>query len=648
MKKAQIGLILFLAFWLCNSYAQEYTGNNPDVLQVNKLHKNDQFFKALEICNRAINLAGKKNDTQNLALFTSLKGFIYLDTINQDSALMFFDFSFRKGLSVMDYHSIYYSLYGLGKYYYRNSNFTLSNKYFYLLSYYAEKQKNKYYQLVACYYLSANYNLLMSTSRAMHYARLASQLALELKDTTSYIKSLISIGGRHLLLENSDPLNKNFDSSDYYFNLSEQFYNQFSAKKKGLGSDIYNGLLRSNLEKRNYDKAIYYGKLAIADASNSTYEQNLNVFYDNISMAFTDKKQYDSAIYYLEKAMVLAKKHNYVDEYKMDLKELSRIYRLTGKNEKAFEYLDKYMRADSMYRTDNSPLIDSLKTAFEAEKNALTIKAEKEKIEDRYEQKQKYYTLTVTIIVLLILMLIYILYSRYKFKKEKEKQELFVQIKESEIKALQAQINPHFIFNSLNSILEFIRKSEKEQAAAYLVKFTKLIRMVLEYSDKKNILLKDEIELLKLYAELENFRFNNNFVCKITTSPGLDIYSTEIPSMITQPFIENAVLHGLQNKYSLLNEQGIKFIGELSIHFEEQDEYVKCTIEDNGIGREKAEEIKKAKLMSHQSMGMRITKDRLNLLSQNKCKIDFIDLKNEKGEAAGTRAEILIPITNDF
>lgn len=648
MKKAQIGLILFLAFGLCNSYAQEYTGNNPDVIQVNKLHKNDQFGKALEICNRNIHIAENNNDTQNLALFTSLKGFLYLDTLDQDSALTFFDFAFRKGLTVMDYNSIYYSLYGLGKYYYRNSNSTLSIKYFYLLNYYAEKQKNKHYQLVACYYLSANYNLLMSTSRAMHYARLSAQLAFELKDTSNYIKSLISIGGRHLILENTDPLLKKFDSSDFYFNLSEQFYNKLSVKNKGLGSDIYNSLLKSNVEKRNYDKAIYYGKLAIADAIKGTYEQNLNIFYDNISMAYADKNQFDSAIYFIEKAAVLAKKYNYVDDYKADLKELSRIYRLIGKNEKAFDYLDQYMRADSMYKTDNSPLIDSLKTAFEAEKNALTIKAEKEKIEDRYEQKQKYYTLTVTIIVLLILMLIYILYSRYKFKKEKEKQELFVQVKESEIKALQAQINPHFIFNSLNSILEFIRKSEKDQAAAYLVKFTKLIRMVLEYSDKKNILLKDEIELLKLYAELENFRFNNNFVFKITTSPNLDIYSTEIPSMITQPFIENAVLHGLQNKSSLLNEQGVKFIGELSIHFEEQGEYIKCTIEDNGIGREKAEEIKKSKLMSHQSMGMRITKDRLNLLSQNKCKIDFIDLKNEKGEATGTRAEILIPITNDF
>ena len=118
--------------------------------------------------------------------------------------------------------------------------------------------------------------------------------------------------------------------------------------------------------------------------------------------------------------------------------------------------------------------------------------------------------------------------------------------------------------------------------------------------------------------------------------------------MIIQPFIENAILHGLQNKFSLLNEQKKEFKGEIILDFSGNDEFIKCRIKDNGIGREKAEEIKKNKLFAHKSMGMRVTKDRLDLLSQNKCKIEFVDLKDENGNAIGTQVEILITASSEF
>lgn len=636
-----VSLTILFIFCLFLSYGQDYTGDNQEIKLAISLYRKNKNREVISICNKNIEKSVKSKDSASFAVFTAIKGFIYLDTISQDSARKFFESALEIGIQVQDYNAIHRALYGLGRYYYRNSNFMASNKYLYLLSYYAEKQKNKYYRFVASYYLSANYNLLHSLSRTIHYARIASQLALELQDTTGYIKSIVSIAGRHLLMES-------LDSASHYYTLAENVYNNYSRKTDGIGADIYNGLLRFNVGIANYDKAIYYGKLAINDAIKSDYEQNLNVYYDNIGLAYAEKKQYDSSIYFLEKSLRIAQKYNYVDQYKADLKELASLYQIKGKNDKAVEYLNKYIRADSMYKSDNSYLIDSLKTSFEAEKADLALKAEKEKLEESFAAKQKNYTLTVILIVLLGFLILFLIYSRYRFKKEKEKQLLFMKVKESEIKALQAQMNPHFIFNSLNSVIEFVRKSRNEEAIAYLTKFTKLIRMVLEYSEKKSILLKDELDFIKLYADLENLRFNNNFACTIHVSPDLDIYTTEIPSMITQPFIENAIIHGLQNKYSILNEKNIKFSGELKIEFSEENGFVKCCIEDNGIGRLKAEEIKDAKLSSHRSMGMRITKDRLSILSERKCEVEFVDLTDNSGNASGTRAIILIPVNNDF
>ncbi|MBK7666830.1 MAG: hypothetical protein IPJ32_05425 [Sphingobacteriaceae bacterium] len=341
-----------------------------------------EYGKALQVCDSNIFLAEQKRDPINHALFTSLKGSVYFDTIYQDSAKYFFETAFSEALKNTDYNSIYHSLYGLGKYYYRNSNFSASNKYFHTLNYYAEKNKNKYYQMAASYYLSANYNLLMSTSRTIHYARIASGFALQLKDTNNYIKAILALGGRYLVVNN-------IDSSDYYFKKAEEIYIPYSQKTHGIGADVYNSLLKSENVKKNYKKAIHYGKLAISDATQNNYPQNLNIYYDNISICYTEIKQFDSAIYFLEKAIELEKKFNYVDEYKEDLKELSRLHRLIGNNDKAFYYLGKFISADSLYKQDNNIIIDSLKTAFELEKSNLVFTVEKEKIQSQFEQKKK-------------------------------------------------------------------------------------------------------------------------------------------------------------------------------------------------------------------------------------------------------------------
>lgn len=634
-------VILFFLFASLGSslFGQPGTDSERDFKTALTLIQKFNYKKAIGICNSYLNTPGL--DLKKHSLFLSLKGQAYLDTLSADSGKYFLETALTEAYKTNNTYAINTSLSNLGKYYYRNSNYKTSLKYYQLLENYASQKNDKDNLLIAYYNISSNYNLMGAFKPRMLYAQKSAQIAFELKDTISYIKSLTCIANEFFI-------QVNIDSAEHYCKKILKAYDQFSDKKRGLGADVYNTLLKTEILKKNYEKAVYYGKLAIAECLEHNYLTTINIFYDNVAISYTDMKMYDSAIRYFEKALLYEEKYNYVDEYKADLKELYRIHKLLHHNEKAQFYFDKFLSADTLYNRDTAENIDSLKNAFEEEKNALVIKSEKEKLQILFKQKQKYYLFIGGVSLFFAALLFYVLYTRYKFRKEKEKQNLMIQIKDSEIKALQAQINPHFIFNSLNSILEYIRKSEKEEAIVYLTKFAKLIRMVLQSSNKRSISVADEIELLRLYMDLENFRFNHNFKCTINVEEGMDIHDMEIPSLIIQPFIENSILHGLQNKFSILNEQKQKFMGQITLSFSAQEKFLKCVIEDNGIGREKAEEIKKNKLLGHQSMGMRITKDRLDLLSSSKCEIEFIDLKDDKGEAAGTRVEILIPLINEF
>jgi Histidine kinase/Y_Y_Y domain/Two component regulator propeller len=213
-------------------------------------------------------------------------------------------------------------------------------------------------------------------------------------------------------------------------------------------------------------------------------------------------------------------------------------------------------------------------------------------------------------IVLLVLIsgfIVFFLFRRrvIKIRKREEQKTAFnKKIVESELKALRSQMNPHFIFNAINSIQNFVIKNESVAAQKYLTKFSRLIRAVLENSKQETILLSKEMEALELYLELEALRASFRFDYSIVIDESLEKKSVYLPPMLIQPYIENAILHGL---LPLTNKRG-----ELTIHFEEKEQALICTINDNGIGRAKAAEIKRKKEINHQSMGMSITNERID------------------------------------
>jgi hypothetical protein len=241
------------------------------------------------------------------------------------------------------------------------------------------------------------------------------------------------------------------------------------------------------------------------------------------------------------------------------------------------------------------------------------------------------------------ILLVLLLGMAYTFYRRRIKRIELDNLTQQEInqyrqQALSKQMNPHFLFNSLNSIQYYIVKNDKVSSSRYLSKFATLMRMILNNSQHQAISLNDELSALKLYLELEAMRFKEHFEYSIEIDPVIDQVSTFIPPFIIQPFIENSIWHGLMNREGK---------GLLKIKLTYKEQSISCIVEDNGIGRKKSNEIQENSHLERPSRGIAITETRLRLFDVNKTTtkpIIYTDLYNENGEALGTYVEIIIPI----
>jgi ligand-binding sensor domain-containing protein len=231
---------------------------------------------------------------------------------------------------------------------------------------------------------------------------------------------------------------------------------------------------------------------------------------------------------------------------------------------------------------------------------------------------------------------------RYRVNQIQEREQLKTRIVENRMAALRAQMNPHFIFNSLHSINSYILRQDNRNASEYLTQFAKLMRMILEHSRVPTISLEKEVALLEMYMKAEQKRLKFPFTYAIHLDEQIDAYDTMVPSMMLQPFIENSVWHGLSHKESP---------GHIQLAFYRENRHLKCVVEDNGIGRTKAKELKEQRGTStHQSRALEITEERLRLMNpgrEGEVSIKFFDLFDKDQAPAGTRVEIRFPLPEE-
>jgi LytS/YehU family sensor histidine kinase len=219
--------------------------------------------------------------------------------------------------------------------------------------------------------------------------------------------------------------------------------------------------------------------------------------------------------------------------------------------------------------------------------------------------------------------------------------EIQAQMAKVEMKALRAQMNPHFIFNCLNSIYHFMSKKDVEQASKYLIKFSNLIRSILENSLHQEVPLKEDLETLELYIQLEQMRLDHKFNYDIQIEPSIDIAGVFVPPLIMQPFVENSIWHGLSNK-----ESG----GIIKIQILTENNMLKYVLEDNGNNVVKPSDLPEIQKLKKSSIGIAATKERLDLVNQkNKSQAYFnmTDLMDEKNNYCGKRIVLKLPILQD-
>ncbi len=264
-------------------------------------------------------------------------------------------------------------------------------------------------------------------------------------------------------------------------------------------------------------------------------------------------------------------------------------------------------------------------------------KKEREKRELIYSEQSKRHQQQIFFVILFILLafgIVFLIYNRLQLKKTLTLQK---ELAEYEQKALHLQMNPHFVFNCLGSISSFIVQNGTDSAIKYLSKFSKLMRLTLEYSKESLIPIDKEMESLQNYLELEQLRFNQKFDFSITKSKDIED-DMALPPLLLQPFVENAIIHGLIPK----NEKGT-----IAIDFSIEKENLICTIEDNGIGFDTSKALKENLVSVHKSMALDITKKRLEMMeasTSRKANVEIEELKNNRGEILGTKVVLNLPI----
>lgn len=241
---------------------------------------------------------------------------------------------------------------------------------------------------------------------------------------------------------------------------------------------------------------------------------------------------------------------------------------------------------------------------------------------------------SITVGILLLAALV----VRYRVRQVRQKEQWKTRIAENKMSALVAQMNPHFIFNSLQSVNRYILQKDRRLASQYLGRFSGLIRMMLENSRNSRHLLEEEVKFLNLYLKVEAQRFQKPFEYEIHLADNVD-EGLKIPTMMLQPFLENAIWHGLSHKEG---------VGHIWVNIYQENNLLYCKIEDDGVGRKKAAEIAMQKGKKHTSRALEIVKERLELLfptQRELCSIQYTDLADDSGKPTGTRVDIRLPVS---
>lgn len=408
--------------------------------------------------------------------------------------------------------------------------------------------------------------------------------------------------------------------------------------KRGEINSLTNiGVVYSGQKK--YEEAISSLTLALKQALEISYEPTIAVIYNELSaiyidlppslakkMGMTRVQQFQEAEKYARESLKLSQKTESIEKELEAWYTLSEIHNLQNNYKEAYNDFKNYTTLkDSVLNEQKVAAIVKAEMEYESEKADLLAKKEVEK------QKLIKNNILIGLIVLsLLASAIFYFYKKHRDSKQKQKElDYKARVSDIEMKVLRLQMNPHFIFNSLNSISDYINKNDIKSADYYLSKFAKLMRGILENAEEKEIPLAEDLKMLEIYMQLESVRLKQKFNYEIKISPDVDPNTTLVPPLIMQPFVENSIWHGFKDLES----------GKITIEINRNEDMINCIVEDDGKG------FKQNKVKKEKSYGVKITKDRIELLNKLKntnAKVNVINLNK------GTRVELDLPYETEL
>jgi hypothetical protein len=468
--------------------------------------------------------------------------------------------------------------------------------------------------------------------QALSYLKLARAAFIKLQDTTRLDMVLNNLGAIHA--------GKNQEQ------IAIQYYRQSLAirvQKKDyywIGYSYYN-IGQAYLTLDQLDSATYYNELAIRTFQTQTVSGEAPpMVHLGIGAVYLQINKLPEAYLETQKGLAGAEAIGQTELLLEGKLLLSKILFAQHKFKEAYEIQDAYLELkSSVDSSNNAAVVAEIEYKYKNSEQALQIEQlSTQKLDaENKAQQVKLYALEVGGILVIIVCLIILLWLRSNQREKIHHSLLNTKIAEAKMFALRAQMNPHFIFNCINTAQHFVMNNQQKEAYEYLSNFAKLLRLVMENSAKTYVPLEDELQQVKLYLELEAIRFNNQFeyTIKLDSALGEGVY--EIPGMLIQPIIENAIGHGLINRK---DDHG-KLLLQLTL----DGDKIVCTVTDNGVGREEAGRIKAGKNIHYQSAAIPNIQERLETLrAETGLAVSLMieDLTTENGPQ-GTKVTLVIP-----
>jgi hypothetical protein len=483
--------------------------------------------------------------------------------------------------------------------------------------------------------IGENFASLKDFNKCRKYAMQAIEINMELK-------AWRGVAINYELLQRCDLGQNRYE--DAKMNLDKGMPYALDAKENYILSQFYLGYGKLHAIYDRDDSANYYFNKAITTARQTGDLRNEFWVYLAESKYLKHISGSDK-IAMLSKAMKLADQTHFAEGRAKDAEQLSALYdELNNKDSSLFFYRMYRSVSDSLFSENNQRNMIVNESEWTVKKKELENTNLKQ-LTTAQEQEIAFKNILLFLAgvgFLMTLFVAFLLYKSFQSKKIKNESQYKQKIAETEMQALQAQMNPHFFFNSLNSIENFIMQNEKKLASDYLNKFARFVRSILDSSNNDLIEINKDIESLQLYIDLERLRFNNkfNYCCKV--DPQLLHGEYHVPALLVQPFLENAINHGIGPS----DRSDLKICLQVRLN----NNMIHYIIEDNGIGRDQSRVYNQLNKPFHKSVGMKLTQDRINIFNQatgTSDNVKIIDLFDDDYRPLGTRIEFAIKcVTN--